>query len=196
MNGLQCMNMSPSKAAGLPVRFCLTGLVLIACLLVLQHQFRLVLVVGDSMRPTLHHGDLLLADKRAYQDREPERGDLVVVWHHRELIVKRIVGLPGEMVEVVEGRLFINNRLLIEREGPEGNRLNIGRGRLAQDRFAVLGDNRGVLEGQTVHAIVAKADIVGVVVASTPTRRSRAEPHDDNAQEAPEPPLWSRLSSP
>jgi signal peptidase I len=188
------MNMNPYRAAELPVRFCLTGLVFIACLLVLQSQFRLVLVVGDSMRPTLHHGDLLLADKRAYRDRQPERGDLVVVWHHGELIVKRIVGLPGEMVEVVEGSLFINNRLLIEREGPEGNRLNIGRGRLAQDRFAVLGDNRGLLEGQTVHAIVAKGDIVGVVVATTPTRRSRAAIQDD-APEAPEPPLWSRSSS-
>jgi signal peptidase I len=174
------------------VRFCLTGLVFIACLLVLQSQFRLVLVVGDSMRPTLSHGDLLLADKRAYRDRQPERGDLVVVWHHREMIVKRIVGLPGEVVEVIGGDLFVNHRLLIEREGPKGNRLNIGRGQLAQDRFAVLGDNRGLLEGQTVHAIVSKDDIVGVVVATTPTWPSRTAIPDDDLQEL-EPPLWSRV---
>jgi signal peptidase I len=186
------MNRNPSRAAEMSVRFCLTGLVFIACLLVLQSQFRLVLVVGDSMRPTLSHGDLLLADKRAYRDRQPERGDLVVVWHHREMIVKRIVGLPGEVVEVIEGDLFVNHRLLIEREGPKGNRLNIGRGQLAQDRFAVLGDNRGLLEGQTVHAIVSKDDIVGVVVATTPTWPSRTAIPDDDLQEL-EPPLWSRV---
>jgi signal peptidase I len=187
------MNPNPSRAAEMPVRFCLTGLLFIACLLVLQSQFRLVLVVGDSMRPTLNHGDLLLADKRAYRDRQPERGDLVVVWYHRELIVKRIVGLPGEVVEVIDGDLFVNHRLLVEREGPKGDRLNIGRGQLAQDRFAVLGDNRGLLEGQTVHAIVSKDDIVGVVVATAPTRPFRAAKPDDDLQGL-ETPLWSRVS--
>lgn len=189
------MSADHARATVHPLRFCLTGLAFIACLLILQSQFRLVLVVGDSMRPTLSHGDLLLADKRAYQSHMPERGDLVVVWHHQELIVKRIVGLPGEEVEVTDGNLFINDRRLIEQPGPKGDRLSIGRGRLAQDRFAVLGDNRGLLQGQTVHAIVSSDDIVGQVIATIPTGRARDGIDDDDAP-APVPRLWSRISFP
>jgi signal peptidase I len=187
------MRVDHARVAVQPLRFCLTGVVFIACLLLLQSQFRLVLVVGESMRPTLGHGDLLLADKRAYQGHAPERGDLVVVRHQQELIVKRIVGLPGEEVEVIDGILFINDRRLIERPGPKGDRLSIGRGRLAQDRFAVLGDNRGLLEGQTVHAIISMDDIIGQVIGTIPTGGAGGRIDDDDDRPLA-PKLLSRIS--
>jgi signal peptidase I len=187
------MRVDPTRAAVRPLRFCLSGLALIACLLTLQSQFRLVLVVGESMRPTLSHGDLLVADRRAFRHRDPERGDLVVTWLHREMIVKRVVGLPGELVEVVDGSLFVNDRLVVEPTGPAGDSLNIRRGRLAADRFAVLGDNRGLLEGQTVHAIISKNDIVGLVVVTIPTRRIPAINSDVESPILARP-RWSRLS--
>jgi signal peptidase I len=159
------MPANSAKASSQPARFFFSGLLLVGCLLVLQNQFRLVVVVGDSMEPTLGHGDLLVADKREYRERDPERGELVVAWRQGELIVKRVVGIPGEEVEVIEGSLFVNGLPVVEGYGPRGDRLSVRRGRLAADRFALVGDNRGIVEGQTVHAIVSKEEIVGRVVA-------------------------------
>jgi signal peptidase I len=162
------MNGAKSAAALHSVRFFVSGLTLITCLLVLQAQFRLVLVVGESMRPTLRHGNLVVVDKRAYRQRDPQRGDLVVAWCHDELIVKRVVGLPGEELEVIDGILYVNRRPLVETHPLHIGSLNIGRGTLASGRFALLGDNRGLPEGQTVSAIVSKADMVGQIVCRVP----------------------------
>jgi signal peptidase I len=172
------MPANPAKTSIQPARFCLSGLLLVGCLLILQNQFRLVIVVGDSMQPSLGHGDLLIANKREYRARDPERGELVVAWRQGEFIVKRVVGIPGEEVEVIEGSLFVNGLPVVEGYGPEGDRLSVRGGRLAPGRFALLGDNRGLVEGQTVHAIVSKEEIVGMVVAIWRLRGSKdsAEP--------------------
>ena len=171
------MPANPAKTSVQPARFCLSGLLLVGCLLILQNQFRLVIVVGDSMQPSLGHGDLLIADKREYRERDPERGELVVAWRRGELIVKRVVGIPGEEVEVIDGSLFVDGLPVVEEYGPQGDRLSIRRGRLAPDRFALLGDNRGLVEGQTVHAIVSKEEMVGRVVVIWRLRgKDRAEP--------------------
>src|SRR4051812_42732836 len=83
---------------------------LFSCLLFVffwRRNFELILVIGPSMLPTFGTGDLLLIDKRAYQRRPIERGDIVVAQHNREFIIKRVIGLPGESVELRSGVLYI-----------------------------------------------------------------------------------------
>jgi signal peptidase I len=143
----------------------LLGLGLIALLLLLvQSHFRLAMVIGPSMRPGLRTGNLLLVDKRAYCHSAPRRGDVVLARHRDELIIKRVVGLPGEEVELKRGHLFVNGEAVIEHHAIEPGPLDIGPGRLFQGKFALLGDNRGLSSSQIVHAVVAKDQIIGKVL--------------------------------
>lgn len=128
------------------------------------HRYGLTLVVGSSMMPTYHAGTLLLVDHRAYDEREPRRDEVVIVRLGREWLVKRVVGLPGEEVEVVNGRLRIEGRAWPERHAVRGGELEIGKGRLGPGKFAVLGDNRSQEPYQMVHAVVPREDFVGRVV--------------------------------
>ena len=133
-------------------------------LLVGHSHYRLTLVVGDSMRPGLRTGDFLLVDKKAYHRAEPRRGDVVLAPYYDDLIVKRVVGLPQEEVQVIYGQLYLNGTVLAERYPVEPGPLDIGPGRLFRDKYALLGDNRGL--AGAVHAVVAKNQLLGKVVGS------------------------------
>lgn len=130
-------------------------------------QYRVIVVKGDSMAPTLHSGELLFVSTRAYSGATPGRGDLVIVRFRGELIVKRVVGLPGEVVGTRNGRVFVDGHPLAENsyETLRGW-LEIRPGRVIDDSYAVLGDNRSLPPGVMVHAVVPKDGIVGKVVGS------------------------------
>lgn len=137
---------------------------LTALLVLGRTRFSLCLVQGDSMLPGLRTGDLLIVDKRAYRDAELKRGDLVVAKSGGELLVKRVVGLPGEELELRLGELYVNRVARAEYYPVEPGRLTLRRGRLFEDRYALLGDNRNVNVPTSVHAVVSKHQIVGRVV--------------------------------
>jgi signal peptidase I len=118
------------------------------------------------MLPTLQPGDVLVVNKWAYRKAAPRRGDLVVIRDHGDLMIKRIVGLPGEEVEVIGGRLHVNGILIPELYGTNDGFLDIGKGRLLEGRFAALGDNRTVAPEVVVVSIISKAEIMGKVVVS------------------------------
>lgn len=138
------------------------------CLLLLglRAHFCLCLVKGESMLPGLRSGDLLLVDRLAYRMAAPQRGDVVVARDRADLIVKRVVGLPGDEVELDRGRLYVNGRPLAEAYPVQPGALSLGKGRLFEDRYALLGDNRSLPVSLTVHAVVSKEQIVGKVVAT------------------------------
>ena len=110
-------------------------------------------VVGDSMEPVLHNGQEILMNKVVYRLSSPKRGDVIVFLpngnQNSHYYVKRIVGLPGEKVQIKDGNVYINGTLLEEDEifdnivdaGIAQNGLE-----LATDEFFVLGDNRNSSE--------------------------------------------------
>lgn len=136
----------------------------IGLLAIERTPFRLCLVKGDSMRPSLHSGDLLVVDRQAYHAAAPKRGDIVVADNGRELLVKRVVGLPGELVELRLGDVYVNRFPYPEPYLVERGTLSLGPGRLLDDRYALLGDNRNLSADASVHAVVAKHRIVGRVI--------------------------------
>jgi signal peptidase I len=74
-------------------------------------------VQGTSMEPLLHDGDRIVVNKFVYRFEPVERGDVVVFWYPREpsvSFIKRVVGLPGDTVEMRAGRLFVNGREVAE----------------------------------------------------------------------------------
>jgi signal peptidase I len=121
----------------------------------------LVLVVGESMQPTLKPGQLLLVDKYAYQNAQPCRGDIVLARYAGELIIKRIVALPGEEVEVQKGTLYIDGVTKRESYPIQEGSLDVAKGKLFDGDFATLGDNRAIPSVLAIHPIISKPDIVG-----------------------------------
>lgn len=105
-------------------------------------------VNGDSMNNTLEDGDNLIVDKISYRFRDPERFDIIVFpYQHQEdtYYIKRIIGLPGETVQIEDGVIYINGEILEESYGKEVMR-SAGVAsqliELGEDEYFVLGDNR------------------------------------------------------
>lgn len=105
-------------------------------------------VDGHSMEPTLSHGDNLIVDKLTYRFKDPSRYDVIVFpYQHAEntYYIKRIIGLPGETVQVKDGAVYINGELLdedfgaepMEKSGIAAEPITLG-----EDEYFVLGDNR------------------------------------------------------
>lgn len=72
-------------------------------------------VVGDSMMPLLHENDWILTNRLAYSKEEPKRGDIILFSKEdldNEIIVKRIVALPFDTIEIKKGSVFINEVLI------------------------------------------------------------------------------------
>lgn len=135
-------------------------------LLAWRAHFGLCLVMGESMLPNLRSGDLLLVNKRAYRSSAPARGDVVVARDRGELIIKRVVGLPGEEVELRRGELHIDRLPFGEDYAVEPGELSLRNGRLFDNKYALLGDNRSLPVSLAVHAVVTKDQILGRVVRS------------------------------
>jgi signal peptidase I len=115
--------------------------------------FRFVLipirVSGLSMTPTYRDGKVSLVNHQAYRWSKPKRGD-VVAFHWPEegnvVVIKRIVGLPGERVKMVDGRTYINGKRLPEpfaRTGKDAP-TSASELKLDDDEYFVIGDNRGI----------------------------------------------------
>ena len=105
-------------------------------------------VSGSSMETTLSDGDQLIVDKISYRFRDPNRYDIVVFPYQYEkntYYIKRIIGLPGETVQIVDGYVYIDGQELDEHYGNEVME-NPGLAAdpvvLGDDEYFVLGDNR------------------------------------------------------
>ena len=116
-----------------------------------------LLITGESMLPTLQGGQIAGLNKLAYLRRPPQRGDIVAVWTDRTLIIKRLIGLPGEEISAQDGVFFINGQALPEPYVRFQGQWNIGPGKIAEDQFVVVGDNRS----KTLLAVVARERILG-----------------------------------
>lgn len=69
---------------------------------------------GDSMEPTLHDGQTILANTRAYNTVGPQRGDIIVFERNGVSLVARVIGLPGETVQIHDGAVYVNGEALAE----------------------------------------------------------------------------------
>lgn len=106
-------------------------------------------VSGSSMETTLSDGDNLIVDKISYRFRDPERYDIIVFPYQYEentYYIKRIIGLPGETVQVIDGYVYINEEQLagdvygaevMQSPGIAGDKIVLG-----ENEYFVLGDNR------------------------------------------------------
>lgn len=101
-------------------------------------------VDGDSMLPTMVSGEYVVINRLSYRFGSPQPGD-IIVFHYprdpREEYIKRVIGLPGDVVEVQNGKVYVNGQALVE------DYINVkmnytGIWEVPADQLFVLGDNR------------------------------------------------------
>jgi signal peptidase I len=118
-------------------------------------------VSGLSMYPTYKDGKINFVNQLAYRWKKPARGDVVAVRQlrdNRAVLLKRIVGLPGERVRVDGGRVYINGNLLNEPYARVKDGLSKEEMTLEDDQYFVVGDNRhiSILGPVYEHYIIGK----------------------------------------
>ena len=112
-------------------------------------------VEGESMEPTLTNGDSVILQKISYYFSEPERYDIVVfpvaydaTSSEKTYYIKRVIGLPGETVQIVDGKVNINGSELSDDKFTDNEMLDPGLASspitLGDDEYFVLGDNRNM----------------------------------------------------
>ena len=147
-----------------------TLLLAIAIFFLIQATVQSSVVVYSSMEPNLHEGQRLLINKVVYKFHEPERGDVIIFPNPKnpdEDYIKRIIGLPGETIEIKEGVVYIHqqdgNVLILDEheyidEPPnQPFRSSI----IPPDNYFVLGDNRNNSIDSRSGWTVSRQDIIG-----------------------------------
>lgn len=105
----------------------------------------LYMVEGPSMRPTLVNSERLVVNKFIYRFKQPERGEVLVFKYPRDQsrdFIKRVIAIPGDTIEVKEGRVFLNGQLLNETYILERTRGSYPLSTVPEGHVFVMGDNR------------------------------------------------------
>jgi signal peptidase I len=121
-------------------------------------------VYGQSMQPNLHTNERLVVEKLSYRFHGPRRGDVVVLHDPSggsELLIKRVIGLPGERVTIADGRVFIDG---VELEEPYLDQETEGSGRswlVPPLQVFVMGDNRQASRDSRSFGTIKRDQIIG-----------------------------------
>ncbi|MDY6833618.1 MAG: signal peptidase I [Chloroflexota bacterium] len=120
---------------------------------------------GDSMETSFHDGQYMLVNKLTYRFGSPQRGDVVILQRPENSsapYIKRVVGMPGEEVEVADGHVYINNELVHE---PDYIPTTTGvfHQVVPEDEYFVLGDNRPNSSDSRYWGTIPREDIIGKV---------------------------------
>jgi signal peptidase I len=121
-------------------------------------------VLGQSMEPNLHSTQRVVVEKVTYRFLHgPRRGDIVVIDlpGQTEMLIKRVVGLPGESVEVRNGQVYIDGEALDEPWTVRPGGGNYGPQTIPPLRVFVMGDNRGASNDSRSFGPVAIEHVVG-----------------------------------
>ncbi|EKU70496.1 signal peptidase I [Selenomonas sp. F0473] len=105
----------------------------------------LYVVDGPSMRPTLESAERLVVNKFIYRFRAPEKGEVLVFQYPRDPsrdFIKRVIATPGDTVEIREGRVLVNDQLLVEDYILEKTRSEYPKTTVPAGHIFVMGDNR------------------------------------------------------
>jgi len=142
-------------------------------LLLQQYVFSVGRVLGASMEPTLTEDQRLIIDRVSYKIASPKRFDIVAVKFPQEEAywVKRIIGLPGERIDYINGQLYVDGNRVSEPflgTGVSTDNFSTsqlfpeGGAKIPKGQYLVLGDNRGNSKDGRMLGTLGKDDILGV----------------------------------
>lgn len=151
------------------------AVIIVLCVTVVpRYVIQRTQVDGRSMMNTLHDKESLLVEKVTYHFKDPDRFDIITFYpqgrDHEEYYIKRVIGLPGETIQITGNTIYINGEVLKEsygREPMESGGIAEEPVKLGKDEFFVLGDNRNESvdsrDGEDV-GVVKKENIDGHAV--------------------------------
>lgn len=117
-------------------------------------------VNGTSMMNTLHPKDIMILNKTAYLTKGPKRFDIVVVRLDDEDIIKRVIGLPGEVIEYKDNVLYVNGKKVEEKvKGLET--ADYKSEKIPAGSYLVMGDNREASYDGRAFGFIKKNQILG-----------------------------------
>ena len=129
-------------------------------------------IPSSSMEPTLEINDRLIIEKISYRFRTPQRGDVVVFsptdklkeQNFKDAFIKRVIGLPGDTVEVKGETVLVNGNALREKYIEESPNYQYGPVTVPDDEYLVLGDNRNNSYDSHYWGFVPRENLIGRAV--------------------------------
>ena len=126
-------------------------------------------IPSESMQPTLAVGDRLVVEKLSYDIHPPRRGDIVVFKAPLALVeqtlkddlIKRVIGVPGDVIEMSHGQVSVNGQILSEPYVAAQGDYGYGPVTVPPGQYFVLGDNRNHSYDSHYWGFVPKKDIIG-----------------------------------
>lgn len=166
-------NTSEPKSLGQTIR---ENLKLVAIALCISIVVRLFIaeprfIPSNSMQPTLQIGDRLLIEKVSYRLHEPHQGDIVVFepppqlqeigYERDQAFIKRVIGLPGQIVQVAKHQVYIDGRVLDEDYILEAPTYNMSPVEIPPGYLFVMGDNRNDSNDSHVWGLLPEQNLIG-----------------------------------
>ena len=141
--------------------------VIVVVLLLLIFVVGLQQVVGPSMNSTLEEGNIIIVNKLIYRLKDVARNDIIVLSKNEKYMIKRVVGLPGEVVEYKDNYVVINGVIYKEPFIDSNIKTNdfsikdLGYDIIPNDMYLVLGDNRENSQDSRDYGLISKSEIIG-----------------------------------
>jgi signal peptidase I len=128
-------------------------------------------IPSESMFPTLEVGDRLIVEKLSYHSHPPQRGDIVVFapppqlqqqgYLEEQAFIKRVIGLPGNTIEIKNGHVYVDRELLTETYIAEAPNYAMSPMVVPPDQLFVMGDNRNNSNDSHVWGFLPQSNIIG-----------------------------------
>nr|WP_295617380.1 signal peptidase I [Chamaesiphon sp. GL140_3_metabinner_50] len=128
-------------------------------------------IPSESMLPTLEIGDRLIVEKLSYYTHLPKHGDIVVFapppqlqeqgYLEEQAFIKRVIGLPGDTIEVKDGRVYVDKELLTESYIAQAPNYGMSPMVVPPDELFVMGDNRNNSNDSHVWGFLPKDNVIG-----------------------------------
>ena len=125
---------------------------------------QVTVVRGASMEPTLHNNERLIANKISYRFESPKRSEILIFKPPLEIkrnYIKRIIGIPGDKIEIIKGEIYLNDNKLEENYIEYESYEDLSAVLVPDDSFFVLGDNRSNSSDSRYWGFVPRKNVVG-----------------------------------